>query len=81
MESDEVADTLAKVDSDACDAVKMTGTGMLTVPAILELRETIGATLLSSNLCAAWWIMDTVGSNGSENCAAACPVLQEMLNH
>jgi len=81
MESDEVADTLAKVDSDACDAVIMTGTGMLTVPAILELRDTIGATLLSSNLCAAWWIMDTVGSNGSENFAAACPVLQEMLNH
>lgn len=79
MESEEVAETLAKIDGDACDAVVMTGTGMLTIPAILELRETINATLLSSNLCAAWWIMRTVGSKGSDELAAACPALQELL--
>ena len=80
MESDEVADTLAKIDDEACDAVIMTGTGMLTIPAILELRETINATLLSSNLCAAWWIMDTVGSKGSDALAASCPALQETFS-
>ncbi|NKB60463.1 MAG: hypothetical protein GKS00_29505 [Alphaproteobacteria bacterium] len=79
MESDEVAETLAKIDGDACDAVVMTGTGMLTIPAILELRESIKPTLLSSNLCAAWWIMQTVGSKGSDALAAACPALQECL--
>ena len=76
MESDEVADTLAQIDGDACEAVVMTGTGMLTIPAILELRDGINATLLSSNLCAAWWIMHTVGSNGSDTLAASCPALQ-----
>ncbi len=79
MESDEVAETLAKIDGDACDAVVMTGTGMLTIPAILDLRETINATLLSSNLCAAWWIMKTVGSKGSDELAAACPALANCL--
>jgi maleate isomerase len=79
MESDEVAATFAKIDGDACDAVVMTGTGMLTIPAILELRETINATLLSSNLCAAWWIMKTVGSKGSGTLAEACPALYEIL--
>ncbi len=80
MESAEVAATLAKIDDNACDAVVMTGTGMLTIPAILELRETINATLLSSNLCAAWWIMRTVGSKGSEALAGACPALYEGLS-
>lgn len=79
MESDEVAATLDKIDDTKCDAVVMTGTGMLTIPAILELRERVQATLLSSNLCAAWWIMDTVGSMGSETLAAVCPTLQETL--
>ncbi len=79
MESDEVAAALDQVDDTRCDAIVMTGTGMLTIPAILELRERVQATLLSSNLCAAWWIMDSVGSKGSETLAAACPALQEML--
>jgi maleate isomerase len=79
MESEEVAETLAKIDGDGCDAVVMTGTGMLTIPAILELRETTNAILLSSNLCAAWWIMRTVGSKGSDALAAACPALQKLL--
>jgi len=79
MESDEVAATLDQIDDAKCDAVVMTGTGMLTIPAILEFRERVQATLLSSNLCAAWWIMDTVGSKGSENLDAACPPLQKLL--
>lgn len=77
MESDEVAAAMAQVDGDACDAVVMSGTGMLTIPAILELRETIRPPLLSSNLCMAWWIMRAAGSKGSEALAACCPVLQE----
>ncbi len=79
MESDEVASALSQVDGEKCDAVVMTGTGMLTIPAILELRESLPATLLSSNLCAAWWIMQTVGSTGSEALADACPALQKTL--
>lgn len=80
MESDEVAEAMAQVDGDSCDAVVMSGTGMLTIPAILELRESIRPPLLSSNLCAAWWIMRTVGSKGSAALAAACPALQEALS-
>ena len=57
MESDEVADAMAQVDGSRSDAVVMSGTGMLTVPAILELRDTIRPVLLSSNICSAWWIM------------------------
>ena len=79
LESDEVADALGQVDDTQCDAIVMTGTGMLTIPAILEFRERVQATLLSSNLSAAWWIMDTVGSNGSDALAAACPALQDLL--
>ena len=79
MESDEVADAMAQVDQGRCDAVVMSGTGMLTIPAILELRESIEPVLLSSNLCAAWWIMKTVGSRGSDALAAACPALQATL--
>ena len=79
LESDEVAAALGQIDDSKCDAVVMTGTGMLSVPAILELRENIQATLLSSNISAAWWIMGTVGSKGSDNLAATCPALQENL--
>lgn len=79
MESDEVAAAVAQVDGNACDAVVMSGTGMLTIPAILELRESIRPPLLSSNLCMAWWIMRAVGSKGSDKLAAACPALQDSL--
>jgi len=79
MESDEVAVALDSVDAEVCDAVVMTGTGMITIPAILEYREQMTAPLLSSNLCMAWWIMRTVRSKGSDAFAEACPVLNDAL--
>ena len=55
----EIGSALASVDANAVDAIVMSGTGMLTLPAILEARERIAVPILSSNLCCAWWLLAT----------------------
>lgn len=54
---DEIAAALLKVDEQAIDATVMSGTGMLTLPAILAARRRGSKPVLSSNLCSAWWLL------------------------
>lgn len=61
------------------DAVVMSGTGMLTLPAILGSRGAGAVPFLSSNLCCAWWLMRTVGVAPSAAFAAAAPELARAL--
>ncbi len=51
-----IAAALAQVRTDI-DAIVMSGTGMVTLPAILATRATATVPFLSSNLCSAWWLM------------------------
>ncbi len=53
----EVGHALSAVRHDAIDAIVMSGTGMLTLPAILASKAKAATPFLSSNLCCAWWLM------------------------
>lgn len=75
----EVERAVASIDAEGCDAVVMSGTGMLTVPAILSSETTARLPLLSSNLCSAWWITKVAGLGASENLRRAAPQLAERL--
>jgi len=59
LTNDEIAAALAGVDHDRVDATVMSGTGMLTLPAILAARHARSKPILSSNLCSAWWLLRT----------------------
>ena len=73
----EVASALRDVRHDAVDAVVMSGTGMLTLPAILASQPALP--LLSSNLCCAWWLMRATGTTPSPLFAAVSPGLAATL--
>lgn len=63
LTSNEVANALAAVDHANIDAIVMSGTGMLTLPAILASKARVATPFLSSNLCCAWWLMRTLGGH------------------
>jgi maleate isomerase len=60
LENDEVLAALTRVEAQA-DAILMSGTGMITLPAIKSQQPHFAAPLLSSNICAAWWLMRAAG--------------------
>lgn len=80
LTSDEVAAALDRVEPGKCDAVVMSGTGMLTVPASLRVAAR-GAALpfLSSNLCSAWWLLQELDLAAGENLARCAPELAAHL--
>ena len=73
----EVAAALEQVERTGIDAIVMSGTGMITLPAML--RRSGGAPLLSSNICCAWWMMKAAGVAPGETFARACPPLAATL--
>ena len=75
----DVAAALRQVRPDDVDAIVMSGTGMLTLPAILVARESIDLPFLSSNLCCAWWLMRQSGAPAPSLFAAAAPALARTL--
>ena len=76
LTSAQVADALRQVRRDGVDAIVMSGTGMLTLPAILAARDGLAMPFLSSNLCCAWWLMRATGVTApSPAFAAAAPEL------
>ena len=80
LTDDEVSRALSTVDHGAIDATVMSGTGMLTLPAILAARRHVRLPLLSSNICCAWWLMRTAGvSKASAAFDAAAPELAAAL--
>lgn len=73
LTTEEVYEALGRVDAAACDAVVMSGTGMLSIPAALKAGETVRLPFLSSNLCSAWWVLRQLGLPAGEalvRCAA-----------
>ena len=74
MTTQEVRDALAKV-AGRHDAVLISGTGLITLPAILELAAQAAQPILSSNICGAWLLTRQLGVPVSGTLAAAAPVL------
>ncbi|MFO1303937.1 MAG: hypothetical protein U1F54_09410 [Burkholderiales bacterium] len=78
----EIGSALASVDTNAVDAIVMSGTGMLTLPAILDAlpRRTAPVPILTSNLCCAWWLLARAGlREGSPLFTRAAPELAASL--
>ena len=78
MTSAEVRAALAEVTARV-DAIVISGTGLITLPAILEAAPTAGAPLLSSNICGAWLLLSQLGLAASPTLAAAAPLLAATL--
>lgn len=74
-----LGDALAGARRDGADAVVLSGTGMITLPAILAARKEAAVPVLSSNICCAWWLMRALGiaadAGTSPVLAAAAPKL------
>lgn len=80
LTSDEVADALGRVERGKCDAVVMSGTGMLTVPASLRVAgQGAAVPFLSSNLCSAWWVLHKLDLPAGETLARCAPALAAHL--
>lgn len=80
LTGDDVTAALARVEQRDVNAVVMSGTGMLTLPAVLAARQGGTKPLLSSNLCSAWWLLRTAAQRaGSALFAQAAPELAAHL--
>ncbi len=78
MTTAEVESALARAPRD--HALVISGTGLITLPAILKVRESAAAPLLlSSNICCAWRVIDHLGLPAGAALAAACPALAATL--
>lgn len=60
---------------EGVDAVVMSGTGMLTLPALVGGAGLPPVPVLSSNLCCAWWLMREMGVGASPVFTAVAPAL------
>ena len=75
LTTQEVATALAEISNTKADAIVLSGTGMLTIPAIQEASKLSTMPFLSSNICSAWWMMRTLGVKTPENFNATAPQL------
>jgi len=75
------ADVMRSLDhvSGACDAIVISGTGLITLPAILETVSGTRAPLLSSNICGAWLLLRQLGLPASATLERAAPQLASHL--
>jgi maleate isomerase len=69
----EVVAALRKVSAQGADAVVIAGTGVRTVDAIVATEGELGVPVLSSNLCAAWRLLDRMGGRPGYDLARAAP--------
>ena len=74
----QVQAALAQAPQDI-DAIVMSGTGMVTLPAILATRETAAVPFLSSNICSAWWLLREADRVPPAAFIAAAPELAGMM--
>ena len=79
LESDEVSECLMRIKPGSHSAVVMSGTGMLTLPAILSAPKSEVA-VLSSNICGAWWLSRQLKSAASPTFRNASPHLAALLD-
>lgn len=80
IEPPEVVSLLEQVRETPNSVVLMSGTGMTTLDAIRSTKGKFSIPVLSSNLCAAWWLMRTAGfSAGSSIFSDLAPELTSAL--
>lgn len=75
LTTSEVATALTEIGGEKADAVVLSGTGMLTVPAIQKASQQSKMPFLSSNICSAWWVMRKLGITQPENFNKIVPQL------
>jgi len=75
MNTGEVLAVLERAKPAAGSPVLISGTGLITLPAILGVGSNFTAPLLSSNLCGAWYLLRTIGGESSEALRSALPQL------
>ena len=82
METAEVLTALRNLDmreTAGNAAILMSGTGMLTLPAILDARPECNVPLLSSNICGAWWLTRALKLPAAPMLSEASPALAQLL--
>jgi maleate isomerase len=79
LESDEVSECLKRIKPGNHRAVVIPGTGLLTLPAILGSPKS-EVTMLSSNICGAWWLCRQAKSAASPTFRNAAPQLAALLD-
>lgn len=75
LTTEEVADALLRIGNERSDAVVLSGTGMLTIPAIRQVRGKSEKPMLSSNLCAVWWLLRALKISQAPQVAEVAPEL------
>jgi maleate isomerase len=75
LTTEEVAEALSTLGQTRADAVVLSGTGMITVPAIQAASKQSDTPFLSSNICSAWWLLRTIGTKTAPNLNATLRVL------
>ena len=78
MTTSDVEQAMARVNGD-CDAIVISGTGLITLPAILAAAPSTTAPLLSSNICGAWLLLRQLGMPATSTLGRAVPVLARHL--
>ncbi len=79
LTTEEVETALQQVETAGIDAIVMSGTGMITLPAMMARPERSAPPLLSSNLCCAWWMMKRAGVEPGAIFTRACTQLAATL--
>jgi maleate isomerase len=67
LTSDDALDALRRLPTAGVDAVLFSGTGMPTLRAVARAAKELGLLAVSSNLCLAWALQQTVGSKPATN--------------
>ncbi|WP_156884443.1 maleate cis-trans isomerase family protein [Stappia stellulata] len=78
LTTEDVVALLERVPFNDADATVMSGTGMITIPAIVAARAEIDRPVLSSNLCGAWWLTGQAGIAASQALRRSCPELADL---
>lgn len=77
---DEVALQIQALSDRSSDAIVFVANGVMTIPAFLSEAASTKALLLSSNLCAAWWLLRETGfQRGSDIFEEVAPRLAASL--
>jgi maleate isomerase len=75
MNTAEVLAVLDRAKPAAGSPVLISGTGLITLPAILGVGAKFKAPILSSNLCGAWNLLHLIGAESSDALRSALPQL------
>jgi maleate isomerase len=61
IETAEVEAVLSRVRAHRCEAIVVSGTGLMTLPALEKLAPASATPILTSNACAVWWVCRALG--------------------